>query len=422
MEEFNSHRLRRSSCGYCSSGEEGAGHLLDEKPFSLWSRDFILICLANFCYFGSFYLLLPTLPQYVSFLGGTSGQVGMVMGFFTLASVLVRPYFGRLADRRGRKLPLMLGCGFHALFPILYIAITAVTPFYLVRVGHGIAHASFLVASMAYIADLAPPARRGEVLGIFGTSNVIAMAVFPAWGAKVIVSGSGFPYLFVLSSLTAVMAFLAIMVTADIRSADHREGKPHGFLKAGGRREVFLPSLALFSGAVCYGAVLTFLPLFAPERSIPDFGIFFTAYAASTVLSRIGTGRLSDRVGRRRVILPCMVLLALTMGLLSFLCSLWFLALIGVLFGLSFGSLMPNLNALVVDLTPPQQRGSALAFFISSIDVGITVGSMALGFVGESLGYPAVYGFCGAIVLSSLVIFSVLLRSPEKAGTPRMNP
>ena len=385
---------------------------MSEKPFSLWSRDFILICLANFCYFGSFYLLLPTLPQYVSSLGGTSGQVGMVMGFFTLASVMVRPYFGRLSDLRGRKLLLLIGSGFHLLFPLVYIATQAVMPFYLVRIGHGIAHASFLVASMAYIADLAPPERRGEILGIFGTSNVLAMAIFPAWGAKVIVSGAGFTYLFTLSSFIAAIAFLAVMVPADIRTSGHHGGKPQGFLKAGGRREVFLPSLALFGGAVCYGAVLTFLPLFAPQRAIPDFGIFFTAYAVSTVLSRVGTGKLSDRIGRRKVIVPCMLLLTITMGLLTFLYSVWFLALIGVLFGLSFGSLMPNLNALVVDLTPAQQRGSALAFFISSIDVGITVGSMALGFVGESLGYPAVYGFCGVIVLASLVIFHIFLRTP----------
>ena len=88
------------------------GSTLSEKPFSLLSKNFILICLAHFCYFASLYLLLPTLPQYVSCLGGTSCQVGMAIGFFTLASVLARPYFGRLADRSGCKLPLLFGSGF----------------------------------------------------------------------------------------------------------------------------------------------------------------------------------------------------------------------------------------------------------------------------------------------------------------------
>ena len=386
-----------------------------EKPFSLWSRDFVLVCLANFCFFGSFYFLLPTLPQYISILGGTSGQVGMVMGLFTLASVLVRPCFGSVADRRGRKVLLLIGSGFHAAFPVVYIAIQAITPFYLVRVVHGVALASFLVAIMAYIADLAPPERRGEVIGIFGTSNVLAMAMFPALGAKIIAAGCSFSLLFILSSVTAAMAFIAVLLLADIRAVANREGKTQGFLKAGSRREVLMPSVALFGGAVCYGAVISFLPLFAPERAISDFGIFFTIYALSSVSSRMTTGKLSDRIGRRKVVMPCMLLLALTMGLFSFLNSLWTLAFIGVLFGFSFGSMMPSLNALVVDLTPPQQRGSALAFFISSVDLGITVGSMALGFVGGSLGYPAMYGLCGLIVLTCLILFSVFLRTTEPA-------
>ncbi|MBC7105699.1 MAG: MFS transporter, partial [Firmicutes bacterium] len=73
------------------------------SEFRLWSRNFVAACAAQFFYFGSFYLLIPTLPQYVAGLGGTLSQVGVVMGLFTLAAVVLRPYFGRLGDRYGRK-------------------------------------------------------------------------------------------------------------------------------------------------------------------------------------------------------------------------------------------------------------------------------------------------------------------------------
>jgi MFS family permease len=391
-----------------------------DTEFHLLSRNFVLACLANFCYFGSFYILIPPMPQYVASLGGTAWQVGLVIGFFTLTSVIFRPFFGKKADTRGRKPLMLLGSGLFFLLPFVYIFVQAVLPLFLLRIAHGFAHGSYVVSSVAYIADLAPSHRRGEVIGIFGVSNILGMAVFPAWGTAVLAGGGSFQYLFSLAALIAAVSFVAIVLLADIRPPARPGRKPLGFFKVGGRREVLIPSIALLSAATCYGAVITFLPLFAPERGLPDFGIFFTGYAASTILSRVVAGRTSDRVGRRKVIVPAMALLALAVCLLPFLHSLRFLFLISFLFGLSFGSLMPTLNALVVDHTPPDERGSAMAFFMSGMDVGITVGAMGLGFVGGSYGYPAVYWICGVVVLACLFVFCLFPpRRKEAAQSDR---
>src|SRR3989339_890988 len=111
--------------------------MVQPPEFRLLSKDFILICLANFCYFGSFYILVPAMPQYVVSLGGTTGQVGLIMGFFTLSSVMVRPYFGNMADMRSRKILMLLGSGFFVLFPLVYMAVSTLVPLYLVRIAHG---------------------------------------------------------------------------------------------------------------------------------------------------------------------------------------------------------------------------------------------------------------------------------------------
>lgn len=387
------------------------------EEFRLWSKNFILICLANFFYFGSFYFLIPTLPQYVDMLGGSPAQVGLVMGFFTLAAVVVRPYLGNMADRHGRKTFMLLGSGFFILFPVIYNQVQAIVPLYLARVAHGFAHASFVAASSAYIADMAPPHRRGEVIGIYATSNVVAMALFPALGTAIIKDTGSFPYLFTVSALTAAAGFLAVILLGEIRSQAGRDFKPISILEVGRRREVLIPSLALFSGATSYGAVITFLPLFAPQQGLVDFGLFFTVYAVSTILSRVIVGRLSDRIGRRKVILPFMAVLAVAVFLLPFLGTMWLLALIGVLFGLGFGAFMPTLNALVVDYTPPKERGSALGFFTASMDVGITAGAMLLGFVGGRLGYPAMFFLGGVIVVAGIITFAAFLHPREKGNS-----
>lgn len=384
------------------------------QPFSLLSRNFLLICVATFLYFGSFYLLMPILPQYVAGLGGSLSQIGVVMGTFTLAAVLVRPYLGRVADRRGRRLLMLLGAGgFSALFwP--YGLVGDLWPLYGLRIAHGLAHACFLAAASAYVADLAPADRRGEVLGIYGTSNVAAMALFPAAGTAIMARAGSFELLFAVALASAGAACLAVFFLKDIRAAGQGAGQP-SLLAIAGRRAVMVPSVALFAGATVYGATVTFLPVYAPQQGIADFAPFFTVYAGGTLLSRIAVGKLSDRIGRRKVLIPFMALLAVSTFMLVALDSFSLLLLIGAGFGLGFGSLMPALNAMVVDGVPPRERGSALGFFTSFMDLGITAGAMGLGLAGEVLGYPAMFGLAGSVASAGLVLF---LFFDKSAGRP----
>jgi MFS family permease len=376
------------------------------QEFSLASRNFVAVCVATFLYFGSFYLLMPILPQYVEYLGGTPGQIGLVMGTFSLAAVLVRPHLGRLADRRGRKRFMLCGVGFFALLFPLYGLLRDLDLIYLLRVVHGIAHASFLAASAAYIADLAPAARRGEVIGVYGTASVVAMALFPAGGIAIIKYTQSFTILFACSAATAAAAFLAVTMAGEIAAPDGGK-RPVGLLAVGRRRSVLVPSIALAAGATSYGAVLAFLPVYAPQRGLADFGIFFTVYAAATLASRIFAGKLSDRWGRRRVILPFMLLLAAGVFALPLMDSLFLLVLIGIAFGFGFGAFMPTLNALVVDKTPPPERGAALGFFTSFMDVGIASGSVLLGFVGEAQGFATMFALAGFVIVAGITVFAI---------------
>jgi MFS family permease len=172
-------------------------------------------------------------------------------------------------------------------------------------------------------------------------------------------------------------------------------------------RVVWISSLALFSGATVYGAVATFLPIYAPERGLKNFGVYFTALAVSILASRVATGKLSDRIGRRKVVLPFMGLLTAAVFLLPFLQSLSMLILIGICFGLGFGAYMPTLNALVVDETSPKERGSAIALFTSSMDVGITTGSIILGVAADYWGYAMMFTIGGFVVMGGLIFFAL---------------
>ena len=392
------------------------GEFLKAAEFHFLSKDFLLIFTTNFLYFGSFYLLIPTMPQFVGELGGTPSQIGLVMGFFTLAAVVVRPSFGRLADLYGRKRLMLTGAAFFAVLFLPYLYAHSVMPLYFVRIAHGIAHASFLAASAAYIADLAPPARRGEVIGMYGTSNVLAMAMFPAIGTEIILATGSFAYLLTVSTFAAAAAACLAAGLNEIPGIHAKGAKKASLAEIGSRREVLIPSLALMAGATAYGATITFLPLFAPQRGIQDFGVFFTVFAAFTLLSRVLAGKLSDRVGRYKVIMPFMFLVVVAVALLPRLDGHWLLAVIGGCFGLGFGAFMPTLNALVVDRTPPPERGSALGFFTSFMDLGIGAGSVILGLVGELFGYTVMFYAASGIMLAGMLIFAFYMHPGKEKG------
>jgi MFS family permease len=383
------------------------------SEFSLLSRNFTFVCLSSFLYFGSFYLLLPTIPQFVADLGGTTSQIGVVVGIFTMSSVVLRPYFGKLADRYGRKKMMLFGSGLFALLFAIYSQVQEIVPLYLLRVFHGIAHGSYLAAVFAYVADLAPLKRRGEVMGVYGVANVVAMALFPAWGSMIIASTHDFSRLFLFSTITAGAAFLTVFFVDEIKPEENQKQTVSVWTVAR-QPAVLVASLTFFTAATVYGAVITFLPVYAPKQGLANIGIFFTTYAIFTLISRVIAGKLSDRYGRRKVILPFLILLTIATFLLPFLQSLYLLVLIGACFGLGFGAFMPALNAFVVDSTLPHERASALAFFTAFMDVGITTGAVILGIVGEYWGYATMYGVGGIVVSLGFILFATYSTEPYK--------
>ena len=75
----------------------------------IWTRDFILICLANFFVFLGFQMTLPTIPLFVESLGGNERLIGLVIGIFTFSALIVRPFAGQALETKGRRFVFLLG-------------------------------------------------------------------------------------------------------------------------------------------------------------------------------------------------------------------------------------------------------------------------------------------------------------------------
>jgi predicted MFS family arabinose efflux permease len=281
------------------------------------------------------------------------------------------------------------------------------------RFLHGFGISASSTAYIAVIAALAPPERRGEAIGLSAAAMPVALMIAPVIGESLLELW-GFVPLFVLSASVSALSLLTAVFIAEPRSTDPNEnsnGEGEGaFFHVIRLRSVWVPSGAMVVLGVSYSSILTFLPLFAIRQSIDNPGLFFTAYGLTVIAAQFLAGRVSDWVGRVRVIVPAMVLLALAFLVLTLVQRLPLLLGVAVLYGLGFGSARATLNAWMVDKVPAAIRGMAMSVAYGSFDLGIGLGSYLLGWAAQIWGYQVMYGSVGAVCLLGVVIFALLAR------------
>ncbi|HTX70073.1 MAG TPA: MFS transporter [Thermoleophilia bacterium] len=375
----------------------------------IFSRDFSLAIVANLFSFCSMYLLLATLPLYVVAIGGSVSDAGIVLACFTLTAVIVRPWIGRLSDRRAKKAIMIAGAVITAASSLLYEPAHAVPLLMAVRVLHGVGWAAFGTAASALAADLAPPSRRGEAMGYFGVGMNVAMAIGPALGVF-LVGRTGYGALFLTAMVLSAAAALA---TVGIADPGH---KPHGSAIRRGWRSFILPSAlfpsaVLFTNALTYASVVALLPLFAEEAKLGNPGLFFTVFSVVVLVLRGPLGRLSDRRGRVVVVAPGLLFTFVALLVLSRAESTAALLVAAVLYAIGVGAAQPTLMAMTVDRAGPEERGAAMGTFTTAMDLGIGLGSIVWGMMAQAFGFQAMYV---AASLMGLVGVAVLL-----AGTAR---
>ena len=384
----------------------------------LWTKNFILILVANFAVYIGFYMLLPTLPIYVKILSGEETLSGFAMGVFLVSAVLIRPFAGRAVDTRGRKGIFLLGLIIFFLCSLVFNWVHTLLFLFLFRFIQGFGWGYCNTASGAIAADIIPKTRLAEGMGYFGLSMSIAMGLAPAL-ALFIIGKYSFNLMFYVSAFAVVLAtLLAIFMNYHNPKKDKAEVKPVLIEKAALR-----PSLVAFFVTLNYSSVLSFLALYGQHLNIPNIGLFFTVYAISITISRPLFGRIADKRGYDIVMIPGLMIISLTMLILFKAQSLPAFILAGIIYGCGFGAVQPTLQAMSVLNVPPNRRGAATGTYFTFFDLGVGLGSILWGVVAHAIGYSLMYLLVIIPTLAALTIYLVLARrshrSPEDFSPPQ---
>jgi MFS family permease len=372
----------------------------------LYTSDFNLTVLANFANSFGMQMLVATLPVYVISLGGSQTDAGLVSGALAFTALLFRPLMGWLTDSWRRRPLVLIGTSCYGFASLIYLLTYSIPLLLWGRFVHGFGLSCYTTASTAYIADIAPLQRRAEAVGVFAAAQAMGLIIGPAIGFM-IVGMNGFHRLFYFSGGLAFTAFF-ISIFAKERREPEEIKKRNWSIRTGILTKEALPLtwMALCMG-MGFGAVNSFIAIFARSRGFHNPGFYFMIQALALLISRIFTGRLADRYGRHTAIIPGFILGALALALLPFANSLSAFVLSASLFGFGFGAAQPATLALLIDSVQPEQRGFASSTYYMGFDGGISIGSILLGAVSQYLGFGIMWPIASGCILLGLAGFFV---------------
>ncbi len=381
---------------------------MTHKPnSSFYSKDFIFLTLSVFLISTAFYFLMPTLPVYLQeVLHAGKHEVGLIIGMYTLAALLVRPISGYALDTFGRKWIFLIGMILFSLLFLVYPIAASLIPLLILRFLHGLNWGASTTAGFTLVVDLVPAEKRGRGIGYFGLSFTFAMSIGPVIGLKVMGHGH-FVALFLVAGAVSILGILmAMLIKYPIFK---RPEKPVFSWKALISKPALPVSVNIMIVAASYGGVMTFITLYAKEINLNDYtGWYFTIMAVGTALTRIFSGKLFDRYGP--TLISVLSIISVSGGLLllshapvleSFLAS-------GFLIGLGFGVLFPTLQTMANNVASHGHRGAANSTFLTGLDLGIGTGSVLTGLLSQALGLAWTYNAAAILAFGGLLFFLIV--------------
>lgn len=405
------------------------------KKQTIWTRNFILICLAGLATNACMRMLDSNLASFASAAWDSKSLGGALTSVFNVGSIVMAFFSGRLVDAKGRRRCLIFAALLFAvptvamgLFQTPAVALTA-------RLIQGVAKGVVTVAMAAIVSDITPRDRMNEGMGMFNLGSTISFAFGPMLGLA-LVDGGGYGMMFFVCAACYASAAL---FGAGINYEGGGAGKPAGPAPAATpqpareykgvwkliEKNALLPALnhTIFFGG--YACILVFVTVYAQEILQLDstrISLFYTVAAVVMLVVRLATSKLGDLFGPLSMIVPGHLAIAGSLLCLAFFAQGSYAAFLaaGGLYGAGNAVVMPAFNAVAVVDSPEDRNGTANATFYFMMDFGILFASAGFGALMDAAadaaaGYRQMYLISVGITILSMVMAVALFNNKARA-------
>jgi len=360
--------------------------------------------------------VLPLMPAYAATAHISPAQIGVLITSFSLLQLLVSPLWGSLSDRIGRRPVLLIGLVGSTASYILFAFAHDFWTLLLSRVIAGSMGATVGVAQ-AYVADITPPERRAQSLGLLGAAFALGFILGPAFGG-VLYSYSHSAAGFGAAALCGINALAALAWLPE--TPQHLSRRPSGRMAV---RPIAAPLVATFLLISAFAVIHVSLPLIAQEElglTPRRMGMLFAFSGVISAIVQGGlVGRIAPRVGEARLAGIGALLMAVGLALIPGSRHVGHLYL--AMFFLSMGSAASNpaILAGISRLTSSNLQGSALGLAQTAQNLGRIVGPLVAGGLYGSAGHNAPFlAGAGFAVLGGLATRFFPARLPGSTAAP----
>lgn len=353
-------------------------------------------------------MIIPELYDFITAVGGVNHK-GWVLASFTLTAGLSKLYSGKAADQIGRLPVMIIGALVCIIAAFFYPLVTGLFAFIALRMFHGISTGFKPTGTTAYISDLVPDNRRGEAMGIIGFTSSSGMALGPTFGSYVRLTW-GFDWMFWLSGLIALASLLVILNMKETLPKKNKKKLTWSFLKINKHDfyepRALKPAIVFFLYALSFGGVYTLIPDFTNHLGISNKGLFFTLSVGVSTISRIISGKMSDKKGRLPVLMVGLFLNLIGLLLLANTNSLNGFILTSIVYGLSVGINSPVIYAWITDVSLPEFKGRAFSTMFIGMEFGIGLGGLMAAniYQNNSIYFQKAYYLLAFTTFISLVL------------------
>jgi MFS family permease len=325
----------------------------------------------------------PLIPLIIRDTGATASTIGQIASVYFLSFTLFTPLMGRFVDKLGSKKVILSGLFMYALSVFAMIFANSAWYFYLIRIFQGIGTACLFAPTESAINVLSSPERRSSNMGLYGVVFAAGFALGPFVGTYLFVFHHAVPFIFgTLFSLAGFMVMLVYYndVPIPAKTTDIRLREFLNILR--------VPLLAGLCYAVVEASIGSFLSLYLDNLGFKgaSLGMAFTVFAVGGIVSPFPAGKAADRFGK----LPSLYVLGALLGVTTFAFTITanYLVILLLCFsvGVVAGGLYPIALALIGDLIPPQQMGTANSTFSFLYGVGSVAGPACTGWVARLFG------------------------------------
>ena len=353
-------------------------------------------------------LMFVILPLYVAELPAPAFSqvpetvlVGILISMYGLVFSGLQPLTGALSDRAPRRKPfVMVGLLMMAVGILAYLVAETFTHLLVIRIVQGLGVAITVPAALAMIAKATIKQTRGGSMGVFSALRMVGFALGPLLGGLLYVT-FGFTSVFLFGSGFVFLSILLVQLWVQEPEPARVVKRPAGTGLI--NRSVFTKDMvslgaATFLMASSFSMITTLENEFNArlQQTALGFGLAFSALTFSRLIFQIPLGRLSDRIGRKPVILAGLILMAPATALMGWVASTMELTGLRAVQGLAAAAIAAPSFALAGDLAREGDEGQQMSLLAMGFGLGIAIGPLMAGIL-------AVYSFPLPFVIGGLM-------------------